>query len=146
MSTAIAKNLMADMKLLGMFAAFDQGVADAFQDTEGRRAAIDELAVRAGLGEDALHDEFLARAWIDALIKETGVQFLRVVEMKDGLDGAALRSAADERLVGALTENEFQCADDDRFSRAGLAGDGGKPARQGPFQIFHEGEILDPER
>jgi len=29
MSTAIAKNLMAEMKLLGMFAAFDLGVGDA---------------------------------------------------------------------------------------------------------------------
>jgi hypothetical protein len=29
MSTAIAKNLMAEMKLLGMFAAYDQAVTDA---------------------------------------------------------------------------------------------------------------------
>src|ERR1700676_4219389 len=32
MSTAIAKNLMAEMKLLGMFAAFDQAVTDATRD------------------------------------------------------------------------------------------------------------------
>jgi hypothetical protein len=32
MSTAIAKNLMAEMKLLGMFAAFDQSVSDATRD------------------------------------------------------------------------------------------------------------------
>ena len=32
MSTAIAKNLMAEMKLLGMFAAFDQSIVDATRD------------------------------------------------------------------------------------------------------------------
>jgi DNA replication protein DnaC len=32
MSAAIAKNLMAEMKLLGMFAAFDQAVTNATRD------------------------------------------------------------------------------------------------------------------
>ncbi len=33
MSTAIAKDLMAEIKFLGMFAAFDQGVSDAIGST-----------------------------------------------------------------------------------------------------------------
>jgi hypothetical protein len=32
MSTAIAKNLMAEMKLLGMLGAFEQAVTDATRD------------------------------------------------------------------------------------------------------------------
>jgi DNA replication protein DnaC len=43
MSTAIAKNLMADMKLLGMFAAFEQGVADATRDQTSYSEFLDTL-------------------------------------------------------------------------------------------------------
>lgn len=43
MSTAIAKNLMAEMKLLGMFAAFDQGVADATRDQTSYTEFLDAL-------------------------------------------------------------------------------------------------------
>ena len=43
MSTAIAKNLMAEMKLLGMFAAFDQGVADATRDQTSYSEFLDTL-------------------------------------------------------------------------------------------------------
>ena len=43
MSTAIAKNLMAEMKLLGMFAAFDQGVTDATRDQTSYTEFLDAL-------------------------------------------------------------------------------------------------------
>ena len=43
MSTAIAKNLMAEMKLLGMFAAFDQTVADATRDQTSYTEFLDTL-------------------------------------------------------------------------------------------------------
>ena len=43
MSTAIAKNLMAEMKLLGMFAAFDQGVSDATRDQTSYTEFLDTL-------------------------------------------------------------------------------------------------------
>jgi DNA replication protein DnaC len=43
MSTAIAKNLMAEMKLLGMFAAFDQGVTDATRDQTSYTEFLDNL-------------------------------------------------------------------------------------------------------
>jgi DNA replication protein DnaC len=43
MSTAIAKNLMAEMKLLGMFAAYDQAVTEATRDQTGYSEFLDAL-------------------------------------------------------------------------------------------------------
>src|SRR5580700_3804633 len=43
MSTAIAKNLMAEMKLLGMFATFDQSVMDATRDQTSYTEFLDTL-------------------------------------------------------------------------------------------------------
>ena len=43
MSTAIAKNLMAEMKLLGMFAAYDQATTDATRDQTGYSEFLDTL-------------------------------------------------------------------------------------------------------
>jgi hypothetical protein len=43
MSTAIAKNLMADMKLLGMFGAFEQSVVDATRDQTSYSEFLDTL-------------------------------------------------------------------------------------------------------
>ena len=43
MSTAIAKNLMAEMKLLGMFAAYDQAITDATRDQIGYSEFLDTL-------------------------------------------------------------------------------------------------------
>ena len=43
MSTAVAKNLMAEMKLLGMFAAFDQSVSDATRDQTSYTEFLDTL-------------------------------------------------------------------------------------------------------
>lgn len=43
MSTAIAKNLMAEMKLLGMFAAYDQAVTNATRDQTGYSEFLDTL-------------------------------------------------------------------------------------------------------
>lgn len=43
MSTAIAKNLMADMKLLGMMSAFDQTVSDATRDQTSYTEFLDTL-------------------------------------------------------------------------------------------------------
>jgi hypothetical protein len=41
--SAIAKNLMAEMKLLGMFAAYDQAVTDATRDQTGYSEFLDTL-------------------------------------------------------------------------------------------------------
>jgi DNA replication protein DnaC len=43
MSTAVAKNLMVDMKLLGMFAAFDQTVTSATRDQTSYTEFLDTL-------------------------------------------------------------------------------------------------------
>jgi hypothetical protein len=46
MSTAIAKNLMAEMKLLGMMSAFDQTVSDATRDQKWSRKFEQRTALR----------------------------------------------------------------------------------------------------
>ena len=46
MSTAIAKNLMAEMKLLGMLAAFDKTLSDATRDQSSHSELIDTLLLR----------------------------------------------------------------------------------------------------
>ena len=43
MSTAIAKNLMAEMKLLGMFTAFEQALTNATRDQSGYTEFLDTL-------------------------------------------------------------------------------------------------------
>jgi len=43
MSTAVAKNLMAEMKLLGMLAAFDQALTNATRDQTGCSEFVDTL-------------------------------------------------------------------------------------------------------
>lgn len=43
MSTAVAKNLMVEMKLLGMFAAFDQTLTSATRDQISYTAFLDTL-------------------------------------------------------------------------------------------------------
>jgi DNA replication protein DnaC len=43
MSTAIAKNLMAEMKLLGMMSAFDQTVSDATRDKTSYTEFLDTM-------------------------------------------------------------------------------------------------------
>ena len=43
MSTAIAKNLMAEMKLFGMLAAYDQVITDATRDQTGYSEFLDTL-------------------------------------------------------------------------------------------------------
>ena len=43
MSAAVAKNLMAEMKLLGMLAAFDQAVTDATRDQISYTEFLDAL-------------------------------------------------------------------------------------------------------
>ena len=43
MSTAVAKNLMADMKLFGMLGAFEQSIADATRDQTSYTELLDSL-------------------------------------------------------------------------------------------------------
>jgi len=43
MSTAVARNLMAEMKLLGMFAAFDQTITNATRDQTSYTEFLDTL-------------------------------------------------------------------------------------------------------
>ena len=52
MSTAIAKNLMAEMKLFGMFATFDQSVVDATRDQTSYSEFLDTLLQAEPLREE----------------------------------------------------------------------------------------------
>ena len=47
MSTAVAKNLMADMKLFGMLGAFEQSIIDATRDQTSYTELLDSLLQRS---------------------------------------------------------------------------------------------------
>ena len=113
----------------------DQFVAKTFQHRERGRRAIDELAVAAAGGKRAL-DNQLVRARLHSRFLELRIQFREIFAGKNRFDRARFRAGADERFVRALAEEQLQRADDDRFARAGLAGDGGESRRDLPFQIL----------
>ena len=123
----------------------DEAVAEVLEHGERRRAAVDELAVRARGGKDALQDQLAAFARLDAELLELRIQRLRIAELKDRLDRAALRAGADQRLVRALAEDELERADDDRFARTRLAGHGDEAGRERPFEFLDEREVADAE-
>ncbi len=61
------------------------------------------------------------------------------------LHRAGVRAGADQGFVGALAQQELEGADDDRFARAGLAGDGGKPGSERPLEVLDQREIANAE-
>ena len=121
-------------------------VAEQLQHGERGRAAIDELAVRAGGGKDALQNELRVLARLHALLFEPRVQARVVAYREDRLDRAALRAGADERFLRPLAEDELERANDDRLARTRLARDRGEARRERPRQLFDEREIADAER
>ena len=104
------------------------------------------MAVGAGGSERALEDELMILAGFEAVFVEEGGKSREFHSAEDCFDGAALRTAADEGAIGAFAEDEVECADDDRFSRAGFAGDGVVAGGEIQGEVRDQGEILDAER
>ena len=71
---------------------------------------------------------------------------MQVISSPNGFYRAGIGPGSDERLVGAVAQQKLQCADDNRFARAGFSGDGSKAWRNFPLEFFHEREILDSQQ
>ena len=83
-----------------------EAVAEQLEHGECGRAAVDELAIRAGGGKDALQNELRVFARLHALFFEPRVEGRVVLHGEDRLDRAALGAGADERLVRAFAEDD----------------------------------------
>ena len=123
----------------------DQGVADVFQDRQRSRRAIDELTIGAGRGKCSLNNKIVA-AGFDAGFDQLRIQFLQFFAGENRFRSTNVGAGADERLVGAFAQQKLERADDDRFARAGLTGDGGETRRNLPLELFHEREIFNSEQ
>ena len=121
----------------------DEVVAETLERGEGGGAAVDELPVGPGSGEDALDEKLALLARLDPLRLQLGIQRGGLTDIEAGLDGATVGSGAEEGLVGAVAEDELEGAHDDRFSGAGLARDGDKAGRNRPGEVFDQCEIPD---
>jgi len=123
-----------------------QQIAQSAEEGERAGRAVDKLPAGAFGGECAFHEEAAVFAGFGPVFLEEGGEVFFGGIFKDGLDRAGLGPAANEGLVGAFAEEEGEGADDDGFSRAGLAGDGGE-AREGfPRDVLDEGEIANSQR
>ena len=120
-----------------------QQIAESAEEGERAGRAVDKLPAGAFGGECAFHEEAAVFAGFGPVFFEEGGKIFFGGIFKDGLDRAGLGPAANEGLVGAFAEEEGEGADDDGFSRAGLAGDGGE-AREGfPRDVLDEREIAN---
>ena len=123
----------------------DEVLAERFEHGQGRWRAVDKLFIAPRCADDAADDELVVLAGVEPGLLEHGVDLGGLLQVEHRLDGAAVFAAADQPAVGALPEHEFQCADDDRFPGAGLAGDAHQAAAELPGEFFDQGEVLDFE-
>ena len=65
---------------------------------------------------------------------------------KHCFDRARLSASPDQGAVGAFTENQIECANEDRFARACFPRNNIQPALQFEREVLHQGEIFYPER
>jgi hypothetical protein len=81
----------------------------------------------------------------DAAGFERGEHTVRPAHVEQGLDLGLVRARAHLLGVGAAAEHQRERADDDRFARAGLAGEDVEAAIERKLEGVHQDEILDPE-
>ena len=121
-------------------------VAELLEDREGGRRTVDELPVAARRREGAFDDQVALHATFQAVFLEFGVERAAIVHVETRFHGAGVRAGADEALVGAFAQEQFQRAQDDGLARAGLAGDGDEAGGELPFEFLDQGEVFDAQR
>jgi hypothetical protein len=73
------------------------------------------------------------------------VQRRGVARLKDTLDGAGLLSRTNQRLVGALSDQELEGTDDNGLARTGLTRDGSEATARSPGEFLNQSEIADAQ-
>jgi len=120
-------------------------IAEAFEQGEGDRGIVDELAV-GGLADDTAHDELGVIARLKAAVFEDGIDVARVPEFEHGLDRAGILAGADQGFVRAFAEHEFEGADDDGLAGTGFASDAYESRPEFPREFIDKGQIADFEQ
>ena len=71
---------------------------------------------------------------------------MQILATEKCFDCAEIGPGANQRFIRALTQQELQATDDDRFARAGFSGDSNEARPELPLEFFHEREILDSQQ
>src|SRR6476646_4671885 len=74
--------------------------------------SIDELTVRSGKRKAAFQNQ-IGITWFNSRFREARIPFREIIALKNCLDRAHVRSSPDQRLVGALAEQQLKRADND---------------------------------
>jgi len=122
-----------------------QQIAESAEEGERAGGAVDKLPAGAFGWEGAFDQEAAVFAGFGTVFLEQGGEIFFGGIFKDGLNRAGLGPAADQSLVGAFAEEEGEGAEDDGFSRAGLAGDGGETGAGFPRDVLDESEIANSQ-
>src|SRR4029450_5472189 len=112
----------------------DQIIAETFQNRQRGWRTVDELACASG-GRKAAFDDEIVLARFDSSLDKLRIELLQVVSSPNRLYRAGIGPGSDERFVGAFPEQKLQCADDNRFARAGLTRDDSKAGRNFPGEV-----------
>ena len=123
----------------------DEALADLAQLRRGARTSV-HVGARTSTGIDHATEEAFA---VVAREVEFGQQRrhcgeIRQIELRGHF--GAFSARADDTRIGAPTEDEQQCIDQDRLAGAGLAGEHGKARREFEPEPIDDHEILDVQR
>ena len=123
----------------------DEELAEGLQNGERGWRAVDELAVLAGGGDDALDDELIPLAGVQPALRERGIDFIQLLRLEYGLHGADFLPGADEVAVGPLSEHQFEGSHDDGLPRSRLASDPHQTRPELPREGINQREVLNRE-
>ena len=124
-----------------------QPFTDGRQRGERRGRTVDELSVRTGIGKYALQHKLILLARLQSILFQ--IPFKRRFEFRDVEDRfhrATVAAAADKRAVRALAEHQIQRPNQDRFPRAGFAGDDIATGLDFQREVSHQGEVFNAQR
>jgi len=135
-----------EQKLMFMLAMqINEQVAQLSQNRQRHRGIVDEAAALAGGMHLAAHQQALA-LFIDLLPAQKGRGGRNGGDEKLALDHRLVRSAADHLSAEAVAQQGGQSADEDRFARAGLAGDDVQPRREANLEFIDEEIVFGVEK
>ena len=116
----------------------NKAVPYLFQEAERRLRSIDELPVATRNREDALEQKLTFFARVDPLLAEHPIYFRHFIQLKQRFNRALVGSGSNKRLVRAFAKNQFESANNDRFTGACLPGHNAETRGQLPVQRFDQ--------
>ncbi len=130
---------------------FDQRRADVAQRRRADRLVVDEGAAAAFGVDGAAQDQPVALfRSVEAVFVHDRESRVIVADREFGGDGGAVGGfvavATDQRRIGARAQREAQRVQQDRFTRAGLAGQYAQPGGKCQLQPIDKDDVPDGER